>query len=397
MAAAAPSKEVASSAARQARRVRRDMSELYINVQDARKMVSYKGGWQNCTGKLQWFWFYFKKYGILGNFANCFHMREAWWESGEKRLVGMDAYGHRYWESDYIPRLSEGGFRWIDYPHHVGWADWAKLPEPWENWCNMKIGRTPNQWEQIHKELGPEWRDYMVRTNSQIHGSFAEEDEYTNPEYADGGSMRGPDVNNPWHPDFKRLRRWYGHSGINRHMSLHSYTTRNAYDIDETDSQDGAWHYLEYYKHMAPDRLGQQYTWRALNEEDNTATGLDGYRMDLANNFTRHEGYNDQGKWGSKMWWEYRLDQAERTRQSNEKVSAFDDPVYSSANTAAEGEFGYGSRYKENLTKRDRDDKWKMSDTDPETEPDQDRKYWREDPRKIGGASHGTAGVLRRW
>lgn len=370
-----------TAVALQARRVRRDLSEMFVNVNDWRAWISHKGGWQNLGHKFQWFWFYFKKYGILGNLASCLHMREAWWESGEKRLVGMDALGHRYWETDEICRQSEFGFRFIDYPHHFHFAEWTKIPERWSGWTKMLSGRSPNQWEQIHRELGPEWRDYMVRSYGTVYG-IAEEDQWSRTNYMDGPGNRGPMFSNPWHPDFQKIRRWYGQYGTRPH-NRHTYSTRNAYDIDKYDPQDGARDYLEYEKGLSPDAVAQRETSRYKDHTTNPYNDLPfAQRINIHNNFTNKNDRYDGGKYGSQLYWEDKLDNVERAKSSRQYVSAFDDPSHSPANTIGHRDFGMESPYR---------NYHQVSDGRDST-----RDYWREDTYKHGGASHGTAGSIRR-
>eukprot|EP01065_Artemidia_motanka_P032933 TRINITY_DN39916_c0_g1_i1.p1 TRINITY_DN39916_c0_g1~~TRINITY_DN39916_c0_g1_i1.p1 ORF type:complete len:413 (+),score=102.81 TRINITY_DN39916_c0_g1_i1:59-1240(+) len=384
----------APATAAQARRVRRELSDLFRNYNQWRAHVTYRGGWQNATQKLQWFWFYFKKYGILGNLACCLHMREAWWESGEKRLVGMDALGHRYWETDEIPRLSEGGMRFLDYPHHFQFADWARIPERWYGWAVMWYGRSPNQWEQIHRELGPEWRDFMMRNPYTNGGGVAEEDHVIVSTFMDGNGTRGSEFSNPFNPDFKHIRRWHGQYE-KKQNSMNGWSTRNAYDIDEFDPRDGARDFLEYYKGLSPDQQGQYYASKHLDHTQQPATHDHKERkIDMANNFMRFENKYDGGKWGSQLWWDQRMAMADNTKSSHEYVSAFDDPRYSSANKGQSHEFGYGSRYRAfyqgyNSKARDHVNYNDAAYTS-------NKSYWREDDQKLGGASHGAEGRIRR-
>eukprot|EP01059_Diplonema_ambulator_P025555 TRINITY_DN42627_c0_g1_i1.p1 TRINITY_DN42627_c0_g1~~TRINITY_DN42627_c0_g1_i1.p1 ORF type:complete len:389 (+),score=144.62 TRINITY_DN42627_c0_g1_i1:46-1167(+) len=319
-----------------ARRVVRELSIEFRNTPEFRKEVSYKGGWQNATQKLEWFWYGFKKYGFLANLANCLRMREAWWESGEKRLIGMDAVGHRYWESDEISRKTSSCHRWLDYPHHFQHADWTKIPQNWSIWARMGAGRSPPQMEALHKELGPAWRDYQDATYSNIY-RINPADTFNNPTIVDGCNG-GAEFSNPWHPDHKKVKTMYGRSPK---ADIGKQNTTNIYDVDEFDPKGGALGKLEI-EGLAPSQLHKVL----MSGDNDRAHPNDKFTKfgDMYNNMAlTHGRYNP--KRGQNIWWHYRKDEAARTKRSREAVSAFEDPKFSSVNTAG-GLFPYLTRYK---------------------------------------------------
>lgn len=48
----------------------------------------------------------FKKYPLRDFLWRMYSLREAWYEKGSKRLVGVDKYGNKYWETDSPTELS---------------------------------------------------------------------------------------------------------------------------------------------------------------------------------------------------------------------------------------------------------------------------------------------------
>eukprot|EP01063_Lacrimia_lanifica_P015865 TRINITY_DN2251_c0_g1_i1.p2 TRINITY_DN2251_c0_g1~~TRINITY_DN2251_c0_g1_i1.p2 ORF type:complete len:389 (+),score=141.58 TRINITY_DN2251_c0_g1_i1:69-1235(+) len=325
-----------------ARRVIRELGQNFQYHSDSRMEISYRGGWQNSTQKLQWFWFGFKKYGFLTNIANMARMREAWWESGEKRLIGMDAVGHKYWETDEMGRKNSCGYRWLDYPYHFQWAEWSKIPKAWNLWAKHVSGRSPPQLEALHKELGPDWRDYLDLTLRSGWG-WAERDTFKNPMIMDGTGTGHEGYSSPFHPEFKEYRRAYGHDPRQDQWNPGGHRSlgfKNLYDVDEFDPAGGVRDKLEF-EGLSPDQ-GQ-----ALKATENTDDShhmynkFDGATM---NNWQMRHGHFDKSKKGSEIWWDYRLEQAERTKRSREKVSAFDFASFSSVNEVEA--FGYVPREK---------------------------------------------------
>eukprot|EP01060_Flectonema_neradi_P039416 TRINITY_DN8676_c0_g3_i1.p1 TRINITY_DN8676_c0_g3~~TRINITY_DN8676_c0_g3_i1.p1 ORF type:complete len:381 (+),score=69.73 TRINITY_DN8676_c0_g3_i1:107-1249(+) len=329
---------MASKAA--ARRVARDLTREYRVVPATRKEVSYRGGLFNCTQKLQWFWFSFKKYGFLQNLANIVRMREAWWESGEKRLVGMDAQGHRYWETDEMGRKWSGGFRWLDYPYHLSWHDWSRIPDGWSGWARMHTGRSPPQMEALHKELGPAWRDYLKNHSWNSGFSESQKDFWMNPQGMDT-SHRGNRYFDPWSPDFKKNRRHYGHSLTAADPgSIYLNGNRNLYDIDEYNPDGGAKGKLEVTG-LGPDAHGQrmmsQYT-------DENLCKINKFMNPMTHSHSMKYEEADGGESTSAIWWDYRKTQGKQTKESRASVSAFDDPVQSPLNKTNEI-FAFENRY----------------------------------------------------
>ncbi|KAJ9445395.1 putative NADH dehydrogenase 1 alpha subcomplex subunit 12 [Diplonema papillatum] len=323
-----------------ARRVVRDVSREYRFVADLRKEVSYKGGWRNSTQKLQWFWYGFKKYGFLANLANILRMREAWFESGEKRLVGMDALGHRYWESDEISRKQTGCHRWLDYPQHFHWAEWSKIPEQWLYWAKMAVGRSPPQLAALHKELGPAWRDFQVNS---FTGGFKrhEADTFGNPCIVDGAIV-GEQFTNPWDPNFKQARRLYGQGPTGRSWGNTAKGFTNLYDVDEFDPNGGAFRKLEH-EGLSPDRKTQQLM---VMDTDGTYSSFKRTTGPMiANNWVLRHGDMDHAQKGSEIWQDFRRTEAAKTKRSREKVSAFDIAAFSPVNEAGL-HYGYQSHYK---------------------------------------------------
>ena len=331
-----------------ARRVARDLTSEYRLFPQKRKEVSYRGGLFNSTQKLQWFWFAFKKYGFLQNLANNLRMREAWWESGEKRLVGMDAQGHKYWETDEMGRKSFGGLRFLDYPYHLSWHDWSKIPEAWGGWARMHTGRSPPQMEALHKELGPSWRDYNKNYSWGSSMSVSEKDFWTCPQGMDT-FHRGHKHFDPWSPNFKKARRHYGHSvSAADPDSRFLHGNRNVYDIDEYNPEGGAKGKLEITG-LGPDAHAQQMMFH-VHDNGPHSTAVKFIHSESHNNMLSFDEF-DGGENSSAIWWDYRTKQGTETKKSRASISAFDDPVQSSLNSTNEI-FSYDSRYK---TSSDRD------------------------------------------
>ena len=360
----------ASTSGATARRVVREISAEYRNVYPYRKEISYRGGWQNSTQKLQWFWFGFKKYGVLANLANNLRMREAWWESGEKRLIGMDALGHRYWETDEMGRKLYRGYRWIDYPHHFTNADWAKIPFLWYNWAKQSTGRSPPQMAAMHKELGPAWRDFGQLNYQPFY--MAEHETSRSPGGAEGQN-HGSDHTNPFDPDFKKVRRFYGHNSRTRRYDIISWKkTKNLYDVDEFDPEDGAIGKLEY------DGLSGAVhdSWYSIRTYDKNGDVKKKLENPMANNEYMRFGKHDGGKKLSEIWWDYRKTEADKTRRSRQNVSAFDLPSFSSVN---EGNTLYGHRNRANDAEArsvDRSVAWKKHETNLKNEEFQGAFRW---------------------
>ena len=333
MAAAKP-----AQAARTARRVARALTDEYQYMPQERKEVSYRGGFQNSTQKLQWFWFGFKKYGFLANLANMCRMRESWWETGEKRMVGMDALGHRYWETDDSGRTFNQHYRWIDYPHHFHFADQAKLPEPWRLWLRGMAGRNPAQLEALHKELGPDWRDYLKHTPHKFHDDEA--DTHHNPTLMEGLFM-GSEMSCPWDPNFKQARRQYG---FNQNVKAHQITSTgitNLYNVDEFDPSGGFVQKL-MSEGLGPDGFHQTHS--AIDTEDENDPSLK-FNNRPFDGFWKEHGQYDGGVRGAKIWWDYRKTHERKTKEARAMVSAFDNHLYSSKNTTGLT-YAFQPRYK---------------------------------------------------
>ena len=329
-----------AEAARVARRVARGMTDEYKTIAHMRWETSYRGGWQNSTQKLQWFWFGFKKYGFLANLANMIRLREGWWETGEKRLIGMDALGHRYWETDDAGRTYAMGFRFIDYPHHVQFADQSKIPRKWLYYLKQGSGRSPPQLEALHKELGPDWRDYGDRMN-KFYNTIAEQDTHQNPNAADGRTGGLGTFLCPWSSDFKTARDYYGHSGQRQAYGLMKAGFVNEAHVDEFDPKGGAVGKLAL-DGLEPDPIAQKRLQVGGSGDDKVGR----FQQGTFDNMIMSYGKYDKSEKALALWWEMRAEEAELTTQSRAAVSAFDNPLYSSANTTG-AEFGFVSRYKQ--------------------------------------------------
>eukprot|EP01061_Rhynchopus_euleeides_P003129 TRINITY_DN12403_c0_g1_i1.p2 TRINITY_DN12403_c0_g1~~TRINITY_DN12403_c0_g1_i1.p2 ORF type:complete len:406 (+),score=134.19 TRINITY_DN12403_c0_g1_i1:63-1220(+) len=332
----------ATSKATVARRVVRGLTDEFVHFHHPRKELSYRGGWQNATQKLQWFWFGFKKYGFLANLANMARMRESWWESGEKRLIGMDAMGHKYWETDDPGRTYAWGYRFPDYPHHFHFADQSKIPRDWLAWTRQAVGRSPPQLEALHKELGPDWRDYNLTMTRNFH--LADEaDTHTNPQGVDGYG-HGFSFTHPFSPDFKTAREYYGNMATrHNHGSMRTGLYASTHQ-DEFDPEGGALTKLAA-DGLQPDGYNQHQVSKGDSGVDDDQA-VQRFEITAASNFQQDYNEFDKGKRGLAMWWEYRNEQGDAAKKSRAEVSAFDDPLYSAKNKAGTT-FGFINRYKE--------------------------------------------------
>lgn len=83
------------------------------------------------------------------------------------------------------------------------------------------------------------------------------------------------------------------------------------------------------YEGLGPDASGAIMS---LKADDNTLEMYNKFDCALHNSWSLRHGKFDKSKKGSEIWWDYKVQQGERTKRSRQNVSAFDLPSFSTAN-----------------------------------------------------------------
>eukprot|EP01012_Entosiphon_sulcatum_P003260 TRINITY_DN10981_c0_g1_i1.p2 TRINITY_DN10981_c0_g1~~TRINITY_DN10981_c0_g1_i1.p2 ORF type:complete len:265 (-),score=46.46 TRINITY_DN10981_c0_g1_i1:43-837(-) len=74
-----------------------------------------------------------KVLGFLRWWGKILHLAEAWFEKGDKILVGEDPSGNKYWQST---RTIAPRDRWVEFSRGRYWTDVSEIPRGWHIWMS---------------------------------------------------------------------------------------------------------------------------------------------------------------------------------------------------------------------------------------------------------------------
>jgi len=95
----------------------------------------------------------FKQMGVWETLKKVYQLREAWWEKGNKILVGSDKYGNKYWETTEPTELNRG--RWVEFAGKKDKIyDASDIPAEWHMWIHRLRDEPPTPEESARKGFG---------------------------------------------------------------------------------------------------------------------------------------------------------------------------------------------------------------------------------------------------
>ncbi|KAF0976815.1 hypothetical protein FDP41_004110 [Naegleria fowleri] len=108
----------------------------------------FRGFWQSKLSLLN----DFKQFGVMETLKKAFKLREAWWEKGDKVLVGVDKYGNKYWETTKPTELNRN--RWVELARKDLVYDASDIPAEWHMWIHRLRDEPPTEDEANRKGFG---------------------------------------------------------------------------------------------------------------------------------------------------------------------------------------------------------------------------------------------------